>query len=223
MRELNLLQSAPKVVRDISARLVNKDENRRMALQFGHEYFDGTREQGYGGYSYDGRWIAVAERLVELYNLKPGDRVLDVGCAKGFLVKDLRAVQPGLDVYGLDVSGYALEQCEPEAEPFIFRGSCDRLPFADNSFELVLAINTVHNLEEAGCRDALREMVRVSNRDAFVQVDAYRNEDEREIFETWMLTAQTYLTPDGWHRLFEDVGYDMDYYWTVLLPDGNVL
>ena len=42
------------------------------------------RKYGYGGYRYDGRWVPVAEDMVKHFDLKPGDRVLDVGCAKGF-------------------------------------------------------------------------------------------------------------------------------------------
>ena len=223
MREINLLESVPKVARDIAARMVNKDENRRIALEFGEAYFDGPREQGYGGYRYDGRWVAVAKRLIDIYSLKPGDRVLDVGCAKGFLVKDLREALPGLDVRGIDISDYALANAEPEARPHLSKASCDKLPFANDSFDLVLAINTVHNLDEAGCRRALSEIVRVSKGHAFVQVDAYRNEDEHEIFEAWVLTAQTYKTPKGWSTMFTETGYDGDYYWTILLPDGDVV
>ncbi len=43
---------------------------------------DGDRKVGYGGYKYDGRWRQVADLLVAQYGLKPGDRVLDVGCGK---------------------------------------------------------------------------------------------------------------------------------------------
>src|SRR6185437_14625017 len=101
MKELNLLASVPKIVRDIASRRANKDTNRRLALKFDVEYFDGPREQGYGGYHYDGRWRAVARKVVEHFRLKPGDRVLDIGCAKGFLLRDLQAELPGLQVFGL--------------------------------------------------------------------------------------------------------------------------
>ena len=80
-KEFNLLGSQPKVVRDASARRETKDANRAVALEFSQEYFDGEREQGYGGYHYDGRWVTVAERAIEHWNLSPGDRVLDIGCA----------------------------------------------------------------------------------------------------------------------------------------------
>lgn len=216
MPEFNLLRSVPKIARDIPSRLANKDENRRLALAFDAEYFDGPRTQGYGGYRYDGRWVAVAHAIIDRYGLKPGDRVLDIGCAKGFLMKDLMDLLPGLEVWGLDISAYAIRNAHPDAARRILQGSCDRLPFADNSFALALSVNTIHNLERTGCREALREMQRVAPCAGFVQVDAYRSEAELELFMDWMLTAKTYCTPDAWQEMFREAGYMGDYFWTIL-------
>lgn len=223
MAEVNLLNSIPKIARDIGARLVNKEENRRLAMKFGWEYFDGPREQGYGGYRYDGRWVAVAHRIIEHFDLKPGDRVLDIGCAKGFLVKDLRDALPGLEVWGIDVSTYALETAHLDARPCLLGGSCDRLPFADGSFTIALAINTIHNLDHEGCLTALREMRRVAPRGGFVQVDAYRTEQERLLLEDWLLTARTWLDPEGWKAMFAEAGYRGDWYWTILEADPTLI
>jgi len=219
MPEFNLLEASPKVVRDVRSRKANKAKNRHLALKFAFEYFDGPREQGYGGYVYDGRWVAVAERLARRYSLKGGDRVLDVGCAKGFLMRDLTRVVPGIRVVGLDISDYALRNAHPDVYGRLLRGSCDALPFADDSFELTLAINTVHNLEPEGCMRAIREIQRVSRKGSFIQVDAYRDDAERELFEDWMLTARTYLKPAQWQQTFDAAGYTGDYYWTILEAD----
>jgi ubiquinone/menaquinone biosynthesis C-methylase UbiE len=223
VEEINLLDSAPKIARDFNARLKNKEENRRIALKFGFEFFDGSREQGYGGYHYDGRWVPVARRLAARYGLNAGSRVLDIGCAKGFLIKDLLDLVPGIDVVGLDISAYAIENAHPDASGRLMLASCDQLPFSDNSFDLALSINTAHNLSEEGCFQSLLEMQRVSPKAAFFQVDAYRNESERQIFEDWMLTAKTYLTPEKWLKLLARAGYTGDYYWTILQPDGHVV
>ena len=219
MAEVNLLARYPCAKRNVKARLGNKEENRRIALQFGREYFDGTREQGYGGYRYDGRWIPIAEDIVRHFQLKPGDRVLDVGCGKGFLVKDLMKVCPGLEAFGLDISEYAVMNCEPEVIGRLHVGNAVHLPFPDNSFRAALSINTVHNLERAGCIQALKEMERVAPGRGFVQVDAYRNDAERKVFEDWMLTARTYGTPAFWVELLKEADYTGDYYWTVLEVD----
>jgi ubiquinone/menaquinone biosynthesis C-methylase UbiE len=216
MPEFNLLGTQPKILRDLTARRASKAENRPLALRFGREYFDGTRDQGYGGYRYDGRWVEVAKRAIGRWNLRPGDKVLDLGCAKGFFVKDLRDALPGLDVVGMDVSDYALENAHPDAKPFLMKGSCDKLPFEDRSLAAVFAINTIHNLDRAGCLRSLREIERVCPGRGFVQVDAYRTEDERSAFLDWMLTARTFDTQAGWLELFRQAEYTGDYYWTVI-------
>lgn len=219
MAEVNLLARYPKAKRNVKARLDNKEENRTLALKFGQEYFDGTREQGYGGFRYDGRWIPIAEDIVRHYGLKAGDRVLDIGCAKGFLVKDLMKVCPGLEVFGIDISEYAVMHCEPEVVGRLQVGDARKLPFPDDSFTLAISINTVHNLERENCVVALKEMQRVSPKAGYVQVDAYRNPQERQIFEDWMLTAKTYGMPDDWVRILGEAGYKGDYFWTILEID----
>lgn len=218
-----MLQASRKIVRDVAARQRNKEQNRWIALQFGREYFDGTREQGYGGYCYDGRWIPIARRAIEFFGLKAGDRVLDIGCAKGFFVKDLVDCLPGLEAFGMDISTYALTHIHPDAAGRLYQASCDALSHPDNTFAAAFAINTVHNLDRAGCLRALREIERVAPGRGFVQVDAYRTQAEREIFEDWMLTARTYCTPAEWLALFEQAGYTGAYYWTILEMNTNVI
>ncbi len=219
MAEFNLLRALPNAKRNIQRRKDAKDASVvAIAKQFGEMYFDGPREYGYGGYRYDGRWVPVARDIVQRFALKPGMRVLDIGCAKGFLVKDLMLACPGLDAFGLDVSAYALMHCEPETVGRLHLGTAENLPFPDSSFEAVLSINTIHNLERAGGIGALREMRRVCRDPArcFVQVDAYRTDEEKALFESWCLTAVTYLTPDEWIVMFKEAGYAGDYYWTIL-------
>src|ERR1700722_14032815 len=112
MPEIDLLRRYPKAKRDIQKRqAAQSPEAIELARQYGFEYFDGTRDQGYGGYRYDGRWIPIAEDIISRYGLKAESRVLDIGCAKGFLVKDLRKVCPGLDAFGIDISEYAMNHC----------------------------------------------------------------------------------------------------------------
>jgi SAM-dependent methyltransferase len=216
MPEVNLLARYPKSKRNVQARLENKEENRALAMKFGKEYFDGTREQGYGGYKYDGRWIPIAEDIVKHFNLKSGDRVLDIGCAKGFLVKDLMRVCPGLEVFGLDISTYAVMNCEPEVVGRLHIGDARKIPFPDKSFKVALSINAMHNFDYSECIAAIYEMKRVTSDGGYIQVDAYGEEAEKQLFLDWVLTAKTHGTPEFWRNLFKEAGYDWDYYWTVL-------
>ena len=141
MPEFNLLRALPNTKRNIRKRSDAKDASVvEIAKQFGEMYFDGPREYGYGGYRYDGRWRPAARDIIARFGLKPGMRVLDVGCAKGFLVKDLMQETPGLEAFGLDVSCYALMHCEPESVGRLHLGTAERLPFPDASFDAVLSI-----------------------------------------------------------------------------------
>lgn len=214
MREINLLDAYPRANRPIADHRAASPENRTVARRFDREYFDGSRQQGYGGYRYDGRWIPIARRMGEVYQLRAGDRVLDVGCAKGFLLHDLRAVLPGIKLVGLDISRYAIEHALEDVRKYLVLGTAASLPFADRSFDLVVSINTVHNLERKECVEAVREIERVSRRSKYVQVDSWLNEVHRQNLERWALTAVTYFDPPGWRELFREAGYTGDYYWT---------
>ena len=216
MAEVNLLRSLPQGKRNVKARKTAKtDEHIRISREYGQIYFDGPREYGYGGYRYDGRWKPVAQDIVDHFSLKPDDLVLDIGCAKGFLVKDLLAL--GINAYGIDVSSYALMNCEPEVVGRLHLGSADdALPFPDGSFSAVLSINTVHNLSRDRCLFALQEMQRLAGTKCFIQVDSYHTPEQKEIFESWVLTAKYYDYPDVWIQLFNEAGYTGDWDWTII-------
>lgn len=215
MAEVELLRALPKGKRNVKAReSVKTPEHIRVSREYGEVYFDGPREYGYGGYRYDGRWRPVAKDIVMHFGLKPGDRVLDVGCAKGFLVKDL--LELGVDAYGVDLSRYALMNCEPESVGRLHLGSADSLPFPDRSFSAVVSINTIHNLPRTRCKAALQEMERLAPGKGFVQVDSYRTAEQKELFESWVLTAEFHDYPQGWKALFSEAGYTGDWYWTII-------
>ena len=216
MAEINLLDRLPQTKRDLKARAQEKTpEDKALAKQFGRDFFDGERRHGYGGYRYDGRWLPVARRFVEHYQLGPTTRILDVGAAKGFLMYDFLQVLPQATVRGIDVSAYAKENAHGSMGPMIDLGSAEKLPYPDKSFDLVVSINSIHNLPLARCKTALREMERVSRAHKFVTIDAWRTEEEHQRLLDWILTAETYMSVNDWVRLFAEVGYTGDYWWFI--------
>lgn len=217
MKEINLLSTLPNTKRNIESRNFRKSEEViAISREFGENYFDGPREYGYGGYKYDGRWRSVARSFINEYRLTPGMRVLDVGCAKGFLVKDLMIECPGLECFGIDISDYAVLNCEKEVVGRIHIGTAKTLTFPDNSFDFVYSINTIHNLTRDDARHALSEIQRVSRSKSYVVVDSYYTPEEKSIFEKWVLTAKFYGYPEEWLQLFRDAGYSGDYSWTII-------
>jgi len=214
-REVDLLRSIPRPKRNLAERTqLRNHEVIRESKKYGQMYFDGPREYGYGGYKYDGRWKSVARDIVEHFELSAGDRVLDVGGAKGFLVKDL--VDLGIDAYGADVSEYAVTNCHPAVVGRMHVASAERLPFPDASFTAVLAIDVIHNLPRERAGAALREVQRLSGGRAFVRVDSYHTPEQKSVFEGWVLTAEFHDYPQGWLKLFHESGYSGDYSWTVI-------
>ena len=216
MPEINLLDLYPKSKRPIDERSkIITEETRAIARKYGQEFFDGDRIYGYGGYRYDGRWKPIAQRLRDHYRLADDARILDIGCAKGFLVHDFAQLMPRAYVAGLDVSQYAIDNSMPEIRANLTVGDAKELPYEDQSFDLVLSINTVHNLPREECARSLREIMRVTRAHAFITVDAWRTEEEHQRLLKWMLTAYTFMSVPDWERFFAEAGYTKDYYWFI--------
>lgn len=198
--------------RDYVKRVTDHDKAliAEKAIQWGREYWDGERHEGYGGYKYDGRWRSVASDMAKHYGLKAGDRVLDVGCGKAFLLYEFTQAVPGIVIAGLDVSQYALDNAKPEAKPFLIKGTAAKLPYADKSFDLVFSINTLHNLYNFDLHAALGEMERVG-KSKHVVVEAYRDEREKANLLYWQLTCRAFHTPQEWEWIFAQAGYHGDH------------
>lgn len=215
--EIDLLENYPKTKRDLKQRANEKtEEDRNIARKFGKEFFDGDRKHGYGGFNYMSRfWQPVIPTFVKHFNLNENSKVLDVGCAKGFMLFDMKEAIPNITIEGIDISSYAIENAKEEIKQFLRVGNAKELPYEDNSFDVVISINTIHNLEKNECAKALQEIQRVSKSKSFITVDAYRNEEEKEAMYAWNLTAKTIMSVDEWIAFFEEVGYTGDYYWFI--------
>lgn len=199
--------------RDYLARVTQRDkaEVAELAIQYGYDYWDGSRETGYGGYRYDGRWRKVADAMRDTYGLKPGMRVLDVGAGKGFLMHDLMESVPGLEVEGIDISAYAQAHAMESVRDRIKVGNANSLPWPDKHFDLVISITTLHNLYIHDLFAALGEMERVGRGGKYLCVEGYRNEREKVNLMYWQLTCRAFHTPAEWEWIFDRAGYTGDH------------
>lgn len=216
-QEIDLLKNYPKSKRDTKGRAqVITEADREIARQYGKDFFDGDRTYGYGGFSYMPRfWQPVVPDLIEHFGLTNESSLLDVGCAKGFMLYDLQQHIPDMHLQGLDISEYAIDNAKPEVKDLLTIGDAKALPFDDNSFDAVMSINTIHNLDEKECGIALQEIERVSRGKSFITVDAYRDDEEKERMLEWALTAKTIMHVDDWKQFFSDHGYTGDFYWFI--------
>lgn len=217
-REVNLFDMYPQAKRDVDERWKNvKVADRLAARRFGKEFFDGGRNQGYGGYTYLSKYTEpVVKRMKKFYSLSSKSRVLDVGSGKGFLLHELKKQIPGITVAGIEISEYGVQNTMDDVKPYVVVGNTKKLPYADKTFDLVLAINTIHNLPLEECHAALKEIERVSRKEKYIIVDAWRSEEERQRMAKWVLTGLTYFSTEGWKELFQLAGYRGDFYWFIV-------
>ena len=215
--EVDLLENYPKPSRNLEQRAEHKtEENREIARQFGKAFFDGDRKTGYGGFTYNSRfWQPVIPTLQSHFNLTKDSSVLDIGCAKGFMMHDIAALIQGIEVKGIDISEYAIAHTIDTMKAHVQVANAKELPFLDKSFDVAISINTIHNLDKDDCAVALREIERVSRKGSFITVDAYRTEEEKTRMFAWNLTAKTIMSTDEWVTFFDEVGYTGDYYWFI--------
>ena len=215
-QEIDLMRFYPKPKNRLSERPLITEADREISRRFDAEYFDGDRRYGYGGFTYNPRfWTDTVNLFVQHYGLSENAAILDVGCGKGFMLKDFQTRLPQARLAGVDISSYAIENAHPDVQSLVQLADARRLPFKDDSFDLVLSINTLHNLQYEECVEAFREVQRVSRRHAFVMVDGWKNAKEREELESWVLTAYTMLSAEAWRDLMASAQYTGDYeFWS---------
>lgn len=199
--------------RDYLARVndADKSECAVIAKKFDYDYWDGDRKYGYGGYVYDGRWKNIAEKMISYYGLESGQRILDVGCGKAHLLYEMKKIIPGLDVTGLDISEYAINNAKEEVKPFLVQGKAQELPYEENSFDFVFSLSSLHNLYIYDLKEAVKEIGRVSRGKSYIMVEAYRNEKEKMNLMYWQLTCECFFSTKEWEWLYKEWGYTGDY------------
>ena len=218
MSEVNLLKRYPKTNREkiIEDRKEISDYEKKLAMEFNYEYFDGPRRLGLGGYKYiDGYWSNVIDDFVDFYKLDHNSSLLDVGCGKGFTLFDFCKKIPQIRIRGLEISQYCINNSLPVIRPHIDLGCCSSLPYDSNTFDLAISIATIHNLDKDGVKRSLKELIRVSKR-SYIKVNGFSSELDNKKLNNWNLVAKTILHINEWQELFDEVGYDRE--WEFFQP-----
>jgi hypothetical protein len=200
-------------------------ENRIKASYRGQEFYDGDRENGYGGFIYDGRWTSIVNNMAKEYDLNADSAVLHINCEKGFVLHDFQQEIPGIKIRGTEISDYAIEQAMDSVKPYITHAPFTQLPFADGEFDFVLAIGAVYSLSLPDAIIALKEIQRVGKGRSFITLASYTTEEDKRLFEWWTLLGTSILHPTEWLEVLRHVNYTGDYKFTsaksLNLIEGN--
>ncbi len=214
MKEIDFITNNHKKTKRNYLERVNKIDKAEAAIKakkWGFDYWDGSRDINYGGYYYDERWIPIANKIINHYKLNSKSRILDVGCGKGFLLYEIKKLIPNCEVFGIDISKYAINHGKKEIKNNLKIGNANKLPYAKNSFDLVLSINTLHNLYCYDLISSLKEIERVSKKHKYLCVESYRNEREKVNLLYWQVTCESFFTPGEWKWFFKEAKYTGDY------------
>jgi|TARA_B110000261_G_C12971245_1_gene312579 ubiquinone/menaquinone biosynthesis C-methylase UbiE len=213
--ELDLLKKYPKTKRNLIKRKELKSKkNIKIARTFGKNFFDGERKYGYGGLKYNQKyWKNVTKDFIKYYKLNNKSSILDIGCAKGYMLYDFKKALPKLKVTGIDISKYAIKNSKKEIKNFLKVGDAKKLKFKDNSFDLVIAINTIHNLNKKECGKAIQEIARVSKKNSYIVLDAYGSDAQKKKMLAWNLTGKTIMHKKDWKLFMKKNNYKGDYFW----------
>lgn len=213
---LKLLNIVTKLHKSTSRTYVDRMVNDKIncmikSKEYGFDYWDGDRRFGYGGYKYDGRWKVVAQDLIKQFDLKDGCKILDVGCGKAFLLYELKQLLPNSTIIGFDKSSYAIEHSKEEIKENLFiHNAQESYPYGENEFDLVISLNTLHNLKVFELKKAVQEIERVG-KNKYILVEAYRNDAELFNLECWALTCESFFRPEEWGWLYNEWGYTGHY------------
>lgn len=216
MHELDLFRSAPRRSAKERISLISdldfESQGLEDYLNYGYDYWDNPSfGVGYGGYFYDGRYKPAVQRMVEYFGLAPGDRVLEIGCAKGFILYEFHSM--GFVVTGVDASHYAISNAKEEVRDAISLNQTAILPFADDSFDLVLAKEVLPHIEEADVATFVGECMRVAKGpNVFFEIQCADTAEGEALMKKWDMTHKLTKSPLWWTDRLARSGYTGAYF-----------
>jgi hypothetical protein len=185
-----------------------------LANEFDYDYYDGDRENGYGGFKYDGRWKKFLKKIIQRYKLNKNSRVLDISAKKGFFMHDLSLLVPGITVYGIEDHKYPIKKSMKSIKKNIkFVNSYCDIKFKKNYFDFVHAHNAIYRYSFKDLIEIIKIISKISKK-AHITIPAYSNSNDRSKFLDWSLHGGAILKKHEWRQLFNELGYDGDYYFS---------
>ena len=217
MREADYFASAAKRPAEERRRAIEKagirESHTADFVGYGFDYFDNPDYGvGYGGYQYDGRYRDAARRICDAFGLQPGNSVLEVGCAKGYILYEFHEL--GLQVTGVDASAYAIAHAKEEIRDRIVLNSSGKLPFTNESFDFVLAKEVIPHLEMPAALELISECMRVARDKTkiFLELQCAESEEGAMLMKAWDVTHTTIKPGNWWVARLKELGYEGAYH-----------
>ena len=211
MREFDLLKNYNTFKKRIFSKNYRTVKNRIIATYKGKQFYDGDRKNGYGGYRDDGRWESIAKKIFKVYKLKNNAKILQIGCDKGFLLKEIKNLFPKSSVSGVENSVYPILKAPQKIKKNIKLCEFTNLPFKKNYFDFVIAIGPVYSLNLRDTIKCLKEINRVGKGKSFITLGSYENNKDFELFSSWTLLGSTILKKKEWKEVLMHTKYKGDY------------
>jgi len=203
------------------------------AEKFDLDYYENgviTGKSGYMNYQWMPELtIKLAYNIIKHLDIKEDDKILDYGCAKGYLVKALRLLD--MDAHGVDISEYAIKLVDAEVRDFCHLVTeSDPLPLK-SSFDWLITKDVLEHMSERILDDFL-EKSRLVAKKAFHVVPLGDMNDKFIVPEYENdITHVLAKTKDWWQEKFESHGWQVESFnykvrgvkenWTARYEYGN--
>lgn len=198
--------------RDIPARSI---KNRLEAWSLDQRYYDGDRQNGYGGFSDDGRWVPLVQKLKQDFRIKESGSILDLGCKKGFMLRAFKDQGHVGKLFGVENHEYPLSFVQKIEGVRASLGPYYDLRFDDGSLDFLMAFSSIYMQNLGEVVRTLREIQRVSKGRAHVTLGAFDDDESKKKFESWTLIGTTHLHVNDWMEVMDYAGYKGTYFFTT--------
>ncbi len=178
-------------------------------LKYNKSYFDDkTLGIGYGGYKNDGRFKSTAKKFIRFFKLKKESNVLEIGCAKGYLLDEF--CRKGINSYGIDISTYAVSKNRKMVKKKVKIFNVEKgIPYNKRFFDLVISKDTLPLIKRSKIKNVIKEINRVvkNKKNIFLQIQGVSNKKRAYLMSKWDPTHHSCLTSKEWFKKLRSYGY----------------
>lgn len=202
------IKEREKILKNIDYKKI-KLSNFRSYLKFNKSYFDNKDLGiGYGSYKNDGRFEKSAIKFIKFFNLKKNSNILEIGCAKGFLLNEFK--KKGMNVFGIDASRYAVNKSSKNIRKKIKIHNIEKgIPFENNFFDLVVSKDTLPLIKKLKINKLIHEIIRVTKKEKniFLHIQGVSKENKAILLKKWEPTTQICWTTGQWKAKLKSLNY----------------